>query len=141
MKGAFVIIYNKRENKILVEKEVFEKGGKYKLVGGTVEVFDKNLDEALKRETSEEVGIALDDFNFLCEFKIEKEKYEFYFYYKIYEDFENVKDFLDFNNFKNLDKEIEGHYWVSIEEFLENSKYESYIFAVNIFLKICKRKA
>lgn len=133
MKGVFVIICNLKSKKILVEKETFARGGKYKLVGGTIEN-DENTETALSREIKEEIGLDIFDSKFFYDLNLDG--HNFSFYYKIYEDFENDLGFYSFNKFKNPDTDVECYEFISIEHFLENAKYESYKFALKEFLKL-----
>ncbi len=134
MKGIFIIIFDKKTGKILAEKEISAKGGKYKLIGGRVDDTDPNKESALKREITEEIGIEVLDFTEFFDTKIDG--HEFYFYYKIYSNFENTDEYKQILKHKNLDQAVDYYEMISINNFLENTKYESYRVAILEFIKL-----
>lgn len=135
MTGAFIILFNKDNDSIIVEQEITSRGGKYKFIGGEIREGEDIL-IGLEREIMEEIGTSISDITYLQ--KYINDGHHLNFYYKIF----NNEDFVSLYNkilpYKNTDPFTFGFITVSTEDFLKNSRYESYIIALNEFKSLMK---
>lgn len=135
MTGAFIILFNKDNDSIIVEQEIASRGSKYKFIGGEVRA-NEDILIGLEREITEEIGTPISNMTYLQKYIIDD--HHLNFYYKIF----NNEDFLSLYKkilqHKNTDPFTFGFVTVSTEDFLKNSRYKSYIIALNEFKKLIK---
>jgi 8-oxo-dGTP pyrophosphatase MutT (NUDIX family) len=135
MIGAFIILFNKDNNSIIVEQEIASRGGKYKFIGGEVKE-DEDILIGLEREIMEEIGTPISDITYLQ--KYTSDGHHLNFYYKIFNNKNFVSLYERILKHENTDPFTFGFSTVSIEDFLKNSRYESYTIALNEFKNLEK---
>jgi len=135
MTGAFIILFNKDNNSIIVEQEIVSRGCKYKFIGGGIRE-NEDILIGLEREIMEEIGTPISNITYLQKYIIDG--HHLNFYYKIFNNKDFVSLYKKILQHKNTDPLTFGFFTVSTEDFLKNSRYESYIIALNEFKNIIK---
>ena len=112
------------DGKILMQKRSLTKKknpGIWSKTGGHVDA-GEDVDSAIKREVFEEIGLKIDNYEFINLFKNDKEKEKYYAYGYIV--FTNLKE----DEFILQKEEVDSVKYYTIEEMIENKNNPEYTF-------------